>query len=100
VERSVSAEPHLRGGGAYQARLVAPAGSKEDPPSCEYIICSLDAAAEKNNRADYTALTTWGVFLNEESDRYELILLDSIKERLEFPELKQLCYDHYSRVES
>jgi predicted phage terminase large subunit-like protein len=67
----------------------------DEPPACEYVICSLDAAAEKNNRADYTALTTWGVFLNEESDRYELILLDSIKERFEFPELKQLCYDHY-----
>ena len=34
----------------------------EDPPPCEYLIMSLDAAAEKNNRADYTALTTWGVF--------------------------------------
>ena len=71
----------------------------EDPPTCEYLICSLDAAAEKNNRADYTALTTWGVFLNEESDRYELILLDSIKKRLEFPELKQLCFDHYAEWE-
>jgi predicted phage terminase large subunit-like protein len=70
-----------------------------DPPSCEYIICSLDAAAEKHNRADYTALTTWGVFLNEEEDAYQLILLDSIKERLEFPELKQLCYDHYKEWE-
>ena len=67
----------------------------DDPPSCEYIICSLDAAAEKHNRADYTALTTWGVFLNEEEDMYQLILLDSIKQRLEFPELKQLCLDHY-----
>jgi predicted phage terminase large subunit-like protein len=68
---------------------------KDEPPSCEYLICSLDAAAEKSTRADYTALTTWGVFLNEEEDMYQLILLDSIKERLEFPELKQLCYDHY-----
>ena len=67
----------------------------DDPPRCEYIICSLDAAAEKHNRADYTALTTWGVFLNEEEDAYQLILLDSIKERFEFPELKQMCYDHY-----
>ena len=27
---------------------------------------SLDSAAEKHNRADFTALTTWGVFFNEE----------------------------------
>jgi len=72
---------------------------QEEPPTCEYIICSLDAAAEKNNRADYTALTTWGVFLNEEEGNYQLILLDSIKRRLEFPELKQLCYDHYREWE-
>jgi hypothetical protein len=47
---------------------------EEHPPSCEYLIMSLDAAAEKHNRADYTALTTWGVFFNDEEDRYEIIL--------------------------
>ena len=72
---------------------------KDDPPACEYIISSLDAAAEKHNRADFTALTTWGVFLNEEEDAYQLILLNSVKERLEFPELKQLCLDHVNSWE-
>jgi len=38
---------------------------KEDPPKCEYVIMSLDAAAESHNRADFTALTTWGVFMND-----------------------------------
>ncbi len=33
----------------------------DSPPPCEYVIMSLDAAAEKHNRADFTALTTWGV---------------------------------------
>ena len=46
---------------------------QDNPPSCEYIIMSLDAAAEKHNRADYTALTTWGVFLNEEENNYNII---------------------------
>lgn len=68
---------------------------EENPPPCEYMIMTLDAAAEKNNRADFTALTTWGVFYNEEENRYEIILLNSIKERLEFPELKQLAYEEY-----
>jgi predicted phage terminase large subunit-like protein len=67
----------------------------ETPPSCEYIIMSLDAAAEKHNRADYTALTTWGVFLNEETNAYNIILLNSIKQRMEFPELKQLAMEEY-----
>jgi predicted phage terminase large subunit-like protein len=68
---------------------------EEQPPTCEYLIMSLDAAAEKHNRADYTALTVWGVFFNNEEDRYELILLNSIKQRMEFPELKQLSYEQY-----
>ena len=41
---------------------------EEHPPACEYMIMSLDAAAEKHNRADYTALTTWGVLFNDEED--------------------------------
>lgn len=68
----------------------------ESPPPCEYIIMSLDAAAEKHNRADYTALTTWGVFLNEEEGGHHIILLNSIKDRFEFPELKQLCMEEYN----
>ena len=67
----------------------------DNPPSCEYIIMSLDAAAEKHNRADYTALTTWGVFLNEEENNYHIILLNSIKKRVEFPELKELAMEEY-----
>jgi predicted phage terminase large subunit-like protein len=68
---------------------------KEEPPQCEYIIMTLDAAAEKNNRADYTALTTWGVFYHEEENCHCIILLNSIKRRLEFPELKELAWEEY-----
>ncbi len=67
----------------------------DDPPPAEFVIMSLDAAAETNNRADFTALTTWGVFLNEKEGGHHIILLNSIKRRLEFPELKQLCLDEY-----
>ena len=72
---------------------------KETPPSCEYIIMSLDAAAESHNRADYTALTTWGVFLNESEGYHNIILLNAIKKRLEFPELKKLAFDEYKEWE-
>jgi predicted phage terminase large subunit-like protein len=68
---------------------------KEIAPSCEFIIMSLDAAQETNNRADYNALTTWGVFFNEESNNYNIILLNAIKKRLEFPELKKLVLEEY-----
>ena len=68
---------------------------KEQPPQCEFIIMSLDAAQEANNRADFNALTTWGVFFNEEVNNYNIILLNAIKKRLEFPELKKLCLEEY-----
>ena len=68
---------------------------KDGPPPCEFIIMSLDAAQEATNRADYNALTTWGVFFNEEVNNYNIILLNSIKKRLEFPELKKLVLEEY-----
>jgi predicted phage terminase large subunit-like protein len=72
---------------------------KDDPPSCEFIIMSLDAAQETNNRSDFNALTTWGVFYNEEVDNYNIILLNSIKKRAEFPELKKLVLEEYKEWE-
>jgi len=68
---------------------------EDNPPSCEFVIMTLDAAQEANNRSDYNALTTWGVFFNEETNNYNIILLNAIKKRLEFPELKQLCIEEY-----
>jgi predicted phage terminase large subunit-like protein len=69
--------------------------NKENPPSCEFTIMSLDAAQEANNRADYNSLTTWGVFFNEETNNYNIILLNAIKQRMEFPELKELVLAEY-----
>ena len=72
---------------------------KETPPECEFVIMSLDAAQEANNRADYNALTTWGVFQNEETNVYNIILLNSVKKRMEFPELKAMVLEEYKEWE-
>lgn len=66
--------------------------TRADAPACEYIIMTLDAAAEKHNRADFTALATWGVFSDDELTKgaSHLILLNCINIRVEFPELKAL----------
>jgi predicted phage terminase large subunit-like protein len=72
------------------------------PPNCEYIIQSWDTAFEKNNRADYSACTTWGVFQhpNKSGDlKPNIILLDAMKERMEFPELKRRALDLYKEFE-
>ncbi len=71
--------------------------TQERPPTCEYVIMALDSAAETHTRADYTALTTWGVFKNAESNAYNIILLASMKERIEFPELKTRALAEYKR---
>jgi len=68
---------------------------QDDPPHCEFIIMALDSAQEKNTRADYNALTTWGVFFNEETKNQNIILLNAIKERMEYPELKEMVLEQY-----
>lgn len=63
------------------------------PPSCEFIIQSWDTAFTKNNRSDYSACTTWGVFHPDEGPDAHVILLDAFKERMEFPELKRKAFE-------
>ena len=69
----------------------------DHPPPCEFVIQSWDTAFLKTQRADYSACTTWGVFINEETDNLELILLDAYQERLEFPELKRIAFEYYQQ---
>ena len=69
-----------------------------NPPDCEFIIQSWDTAFMKNQRADYSACTTWGVFYKENDEGMlapNVILLDAYKDRLEFPELKVKAMDKY-----
>jgi predicted phage terminase large subunit-like protein len=73
------------------AKVNAKIWEKDKPPSCEYLIQSWDTAFEKNNRADYSACTTWGVFQHPDklgNLKPHIILLDAMKARMEFPELK------------
>ena len=70
------------------------------PPTCEFIIQSWDTAFTKNERSDYSACTTWGVFhLDENPDDVHIILLDAFKKRMEFPELKEQAYRSYQEYE-
>jgi predicted phage terminase large subunit-like protein len=64
---------------------------KEDPPECAFKIQSYDTAFSKKESADYSAITTWGVFYPDEGTETHLILLNSRKGRWDFPELKQVA---------
>ena len=68
----------------------------DDPPPCEYIIQSYDTAFTKSERADYSAITTWGIFYPDEGDEPAIILLDAEKGRWEFPELKDAALRLYN----
>jgi len=64
-------------------------------PKLEYVIQSYDTAFSKRETADFSAITTWGVFYPDEGTQPNLILLDSKKGRWDFPELKQIALDEY-----
>jgi len=68
---------------------------KEDPPECNYIIQSYDTAFSKSDRADYSAVTTWGIFTEPKSNEEHIMLLDAVKGRWEFPQLKEEANELY-----
>ena len=70
---------------------------EDEPPMCEFILQSWDTAFEKTQRADYSAGTTWGVFINhKDGNRPNVILLNTYKKRVEFPDLKKDVMDEYN----
>jgi len=76
--------------------------NKDDPPICEFIIQSWDTAFTKNERSDYSACTTWGIFYKEDDTgihQANIILLDYFKKRMEFPELKQKTFEMWKEWE-
>jgi len=67
----------------------------EKIPHLQYIIQSYDTAFTKKETADYSAITTWGIFTPEEGGRQNIILLDAKKGRWNFPELKEKAQEEY-----
>ena len=73
LKRIKAGMPVFQWNSQYQQNPTAEAGAlikrewwnswgEEKPPECSYLITTLDAAAETHNRADFTAITTWGVY--------------------------------------
>ena len=67
---------------------------EKDPPKIKYKIQSYDTAFLKSNTADYSAITTWGVFETED-DGDNIILLSAFKDRYESPELRRVAHEEY-----
>ena len=64
-------------------------------PPLYHVIQSYDTAFMKKETADFSAITTWGVFYPSEDSGANLILLDAIKGRYEFPELRRKALEQY-----
>jgi len=68
---------------------------KDYIPKLEHVIQSYDTAFMKKETADFSAITTWGIFRENEDSPAQLLLLDAIKERYEFPELRRVAKEQY-----
>ena len=68
----------------------------EKIPKLQYIIQSYDTAFSKKETADYSAITTWGIFKPSDDDPQNIILLDAKRGRWNFPELKEMAKKEYA----
>ena len=62
-------------------------------PNLMHVIQSYDTAFSKRETSDYSAITTWGIFYPEEGSGPNLILLDALRGKYDFPELKAVALD-------
>jgi predicted phage terminase large subunit-like protein len=61
----------------------------------QHVIQSYDTAFSAKETADYSAITTWGVFYPQEGGAANLMLLDAMKGKFDFPELKNMALEQY-----
>ena len=66
----------------------------EEKPDLVHIIQSYDTAFSKKETADFSAITTWGVFYPPNKGPH-LILMAAKKGRWDFPELKRMALEEY-----
>lgn len=82
-----------RDDGTMDERLV------DSPPKCDYVIQSWDMAATAKTRSNYSACTTWGVFRQGDDGGYRIILLNALRGKWEFPDLKAKALEQFKKWE-
>ena len=68
--------------------------TKEKIPELVHVIQSYDTAFSKKETADFSAISTWGIFQTA-NYKDNIILLDCQKDRWEFPQLKKIAFEQY-----
>jgi predicted phage terminase large subunit-like protein len=69
--------------------------TKDLPPSIDFIVQSFDTALTTKQRSDYSVCHTWGTFTNEDDGSQNVILLNKVKGKYEFPELKVMAHEQF-----
>ena len=69
--------------------------TKDQPPTIEFIVQSFDTALTTKQRSDFSVCHTWGTFTNDEDNSTNVILLNKVKGKYEFPELKVMAHEQY-----
>ena len=67
----------------------------KEVPQLSYVLQSYDTAFSKKETADFSAITTWGLFYPYEDSLPNIILLDAVKDRFDFPELRRQALQQY-----
>lgn len=71
---------------------------KETPPSCDFVVQAWDTAMTTKERSDYSVCQTWGVWQTEDGID-NVILLNAIRRKVEFPELKRVALEQVKEWE-
>lgn len=64
------------------------------PPQVDFIVQAWDTALTTKERSDFSVGQTWGVWTNEDKVT-QVILLNRVKGKFEFPELKKLAHEQF-----
>ena len=88
-------EPSSEEGAIIKREWWKPWDPKKGVPNLLHVIQSYDTAFSTKETADYSAITTWGIFEPVDGMGQAVILLDAIQERYEFPDLKEKALEQY-----
>jgi len=68
---------------------------KDDPPKIDFMVQAFDTALTTKERSDFSVCHTWGVWENDDDGTQNVILLNKVKGKYEFPELKAMAHEQY-----
>lgn len=89
--------PSPKGGGILKSMWWRKWPDGKPMPSAVHIIQSYDTAySEKDHeQASYSARTTWGIFVDEQTGRHCMMLLERWQDRVDYPVLRKKAQDDY-----